>query len=192
MKGNQFEQTGTKEICAEKCLFIMSSCFSKYFYFRARNKWSEFEAHYCWTAVSKKTDPLASVVLELCEEMLRHSACFLSKAVPVCWYHFWQPNTANGINGVIVNLTFRWPRIVINSCNKTNYLKHAREDTVLEDIKSIKIRNSKKVGQNRDRWKKVVEQARTLYKLQRLIRRRRRRRRRRPTRCTNFSNLFLE
>jgi len=39
------------------------------------------------------------------------------------------------------------------------------EDDVLEDIKSIKIRNCKKVAQNRDSWKKVVEQAKTLYRL---------------------------
>jgi len=39
------------------------------------------------------------------------------------------------------------------------------EDDVLEDIKSINISNSKKVAQNRDRWKKVDEQARTLYRL---------------------------
>ena len=36
------------------------------------------------------------------------------------------------------------------------------EDDVLEDIKSINIGNWKKVAQNRDSWKKVVEQARTL------------------------------
>jgi len=35
------------------------------------------------------------------------------------------------------------------------------ENDVLEDIKSINIRNWKKVAQNRDSWKKVVEQART-------------------------------
>ena len=39
------------------------------------------------------------------------------------------------------------------------------EDDVLEDIKSINIFNWKKVAQNRDRWKKVVEQVRTLYRL---------------------------
>jgi len=39
------------------------------------------------------------------------------------------------------------------------------EDDVLEDIKSINIGNWKKVAQNRDSWKKVVEQARTLYRL---------------------------
>ena len=47
------------------------------------------------------------------------------------------------------------------------------EDDVLEDIKSINISDWKKVAQNRDSWKKVVEQARTLYRLQRFIRRRR-------------------
>jgi hypothetical protein len=39
------------------------------------------------------------------------------------------------------------------------------EDDVLEDIKSTNTRNWKKVTQNRDSWKKVVEQARTLYRL---------------------------
>jgi len=39
------------------------------------------------------------------------------------------------------------------------------EDDVLEDIKSININNWKKVTQNRDSWKKVFEQARTLYRL---------------------------
>jgi hypothetical protein len=39
------------------------------------------------------------------------------------------------------------------------------EDDVLEDIKSMNIRNWKKVAQNRDSWRKVVEQARTLYTL---------------------------
>ena len=39
------------------------------------------------------------------------------------------------------------------------------EDDVLEDIKSMNVRNLKNVAQNRDRWKKVVEQARTLNRL---------------------------
>jgi len=41
------------------------------------------------------------------------------------------------------------------------------EDDILEDmcIKSIHVCNWKKVAQNRDSWKKVVEQARTLYRL---------------------------
>jgi len=39
------------------------------------------------------------------------------------------------------------------------------EDDVLGDIKSMNARNWKNVAQNRDRWKKVVEQARTLNRL---------------------------
>jgi len=39
------------------------------------------------------------------------------------------------------------------------------EDDVLEDIKSINICNWKKVAQNGGSWKKVFEQARTLYRL---------------------------
>jgi len=35
----------------------------------------------------------------------------------------------------------------------------------LEDIKSINISNWEKVAQNRDSWKNVAEQARTLYRL---------------------------
>jgi hypothetical protein len=40
-----------------------------------------------------------------------------------------------------------------------------RWEYVLEDIKSMNVCNWKKVAQNRDRWKKVDEQARTLYRL---------------------------
>jgi len=36
---------------------------------------------------------------------------------------------------------------------------------VLEDIKNMNVRNWKKVTQNRDSWKKVVEQGRPLYRL---------------------------
>jgi len=43
--------------------------------------------------------------------------------------------------------------------------KRRWEDDVLEDIKSMNVRNWKNVAQNRDRWKKVVEQARTLNRL---------------------------
>jgi len=39
------------------------------------------------------------------------------------------------------------------------------EDDVLEDIKSIIVRNWKKVAQDRERWKKVVEHARTSNRL---------------------------
>ena len=43
--------------------------------------------------------------------------------------------------------------------------KTRREDDVLEDVKNMNVRNWKKVAQNRDSWKKVVEQARTLYRM---------------------------
>jgi len=39
------------------------------------------------------------------------------------------------------------------------------QDDVLEDIMSINISNWKKVAQNRDSLKKLVEQARNLYRL---------------------------
>jgi hypothetical protein len=39
------------------------------------------------------------------------------------------------------------------------------EDDILEDIRSMNVHNWKNVAQNRDRWEKVVEQARTLYRL---------------------------
>jgi hypothetical protein len=39
------------------------------------------------------------------------------------------------------------------------------EDGVLEDMKNMIVRNWKKVVQNRDSWKKLVEQARTLHRL---------------------------
>jgi hypothetical protein len=39
------------------------------------------------------------------------------------------------------------------------------EDGVLEDIKNMNVCNWKKVAENRGSWKKVVKQARTLYRL---------------------------
>jgi hypothetical protein len=39
------------------------------------------------------------------------------------------------------------------------------EGDILEDIKSMNVYNWKKIAQNRDRWKKVVEKARTVYRL---------------------------
>jgi len=39
------------------------------------------------------------------------------------------------------------------------------EDDVLEDIKNMNVRNWKNVAQDRERWKKEVEQARTLNRL---------------------------
>jgi hypothetical protein len=39
------------------------------------------------------------------------------------------------------------------------------EDYVLEDINSMNLRNWRNVAQDRERWKKVVEQAETLNRL---------------------------
>ena len=39
------------------------------------------------------------------------------------------------------------------------------ENDVLEDIRNMNVHNWKKMAQNRDNWKKAVEQARTLYRL---------------------------
>jgi hypothetical protein len=39
------------------------------------------------------------------------------------------------------------------------------EDGVLEDIKNINVRNWKKVAENRDSWKKTIEQVRILDRL---------------------------
>jgi hypothetical protein len=39
------------------------------------------------------------------------------------------------------------------------------EDDVLEDIKNTNVRNWKNAAQNKDKWKKVVEQATTLKRL---------------------------
>jgi len=39
------------------------------------------------------------------------------------------------------------------------------EDDVLEGIRSMNVRNGKKVAQDRDSWKKAVEQAGTLHRL---------------------------
>jgi len=53
-----------------------------------------------------------------------------------------------------------------NPCLKDQFEdpKHV-EKNILEDIKNINISNWKKVAQNRDSWKKVVELTRTLYRL---------------------------
>jgi hypothetical protein len=39
------------------------------------------------------------------------------------------------------------------------------EDDVLGDIRSLNVNNWKKVLQDRDRWREVVERARTLYRV---------------------------
>jgi len=58
----------------------------------------------------------------------------------------------------IVQKIKRWKPV---SKRPTGRPKISWEDDVLEDIKRINISNLKKVEQNRDSWKKVVEQART-------------------------------
>jgi hypothetical protein len=44
-------------------------------------------------------------------------------------------------------------------------LKLRWEDDILEDIKSMEVCNWKNIAQDRERWKKVVEQARSLNRL---------------------------
>ena len=39
------------------------------------------------------------------------------------------------------------------------------ENDVLEDLRKMNVYNWKKMAQNRESWKKAVEQARTLYRL---------------------------
>ena len=67
-----------------------------------------------------------------------------------------------------------WLKIILrrrlrdgNPCLKDQLedTKHAGKMTFWEDIKSTNVRNWEKVLQNRDSWKKVAEQARTLYRL---------------------------
>jgi hypothetical protein len=62
----------------------------------------------------------------------------------------------------IVQKIERWKPM---SRRPTGRPKTRWEDDVLEDIKSINVRNWKKVAQNRDIGKEVVEQARILYRL---------------------------
>ena len=61
--------------------------------------------------------------------------------------------------GNIVQKTERWKPASKGTIARP---KTSWEDDVKEDIKSINIGNWKKVVQNRDSWKKVVEQARNL------------------------------
>jgi len=55
----------------------------------------------------------------------------------------------------------RWKPV---SKRPTGRHKARWEDGVLEDIKSMNVRNWK-IVQNKDSWKKVAEQARNLYRL---------------------------
>ena len=69
-------------------------------------------------------------------------------------------------NGNFLNVTANTLRDG-NPCLKDQLedLKHVGNIMFLEDIKSINIHNWKKVALNRDSWNKVVQQARTLYRL---------------------------
>jgi len=67
-----------------------------------------------------------------------------------------------------------WLRIILcrrlrdgNAClhDQLEDLKHVGKMTFLGGIKSINTGNLKKVAQNRDSWKKVVEQDRSLYRV---------------------------
>jgi hypothetical protein len=62
----------------------------------------------------------------------------------------------------IVQRTKRWKPMAKRPIERP---KTRWEDDVLEDIKNMDLRNWKKVAQNRDSWKKVVEQARTVNRL---------------------------
>jgi len=62
----------------------------------------------------------------------------------------------------IVQKIKRWEPV---SKGPTGRPKTRWEDDVSEDIKSMIVGNWKKVAQNRDIWKKVIEQATTLYRL---------------------------
>ena len=64
--------------------------------------------------------------------------------------------------GNIVQKIKRWKPM---SKRPTGRLQTRWEDGVLEDKKSMNIISWKKIAQNRDSWKKVVEKARTLCRL---------------------------
>jgi len=62
----------------------------------------------------------------------------------------------------IVQRIKRWKHM---SKRTTGRPKTRWEDDVLGDVKNMNLRNWKKVAQNRDSWKEVAEQARTLNSL---------------------------
>jgi hypothetical protein len=74
----------------------------------------------------------------------------------------WLSHVERMAEGNILQKIKRWKPMSNRPIRKS---KTRWEGDVLEDIKSINIRNWKKVAQNRDSWKKVVEQVRTLYRL---------------------------
>ena len=61
-----------------------------------------------------------------------------------------------------VKKIYRWKTIAKRPIGRP---KLRWEVDVSEDIKSLNVRNWKSETQDRERWKKVVEQARTLYRL---------------------------
>jgi len=78
----------------------------------------------------------------------------------------WLGHVERMAEDTIVQRTKRWKPMFKRPIGRP---KTRWEDDVLEDIKSrnvnINICKWRKVAQNRDSWKKVVEQARTLYRL---------------------------
>jgi hypothetical protein len=64
-----------------------------------------------------------------------------------------------------INIVLRITRWKPMSKRPIGRPKTSWEDDVLEDMKNMNICIWKKVAQNRDGWKKAVEQARTLYRL---------------------------
>ena len=50
-------------------------------------------------------------------------------------------------------------------CKRPIGRRKTRENDVLEDVRNMNVHNWKKMAQNRDSWKKAIEQDRTLYRL---------------------------
>ena len=102
----------------------------------------------------------------------------------------WRINTNQGINDILKG----WNIIGFIKKQRLNWLGHVErmaednnvqqikrwkpmskrpigrpktrwENDVLEDIRNMNVNNWKKMAQNRDSWKKPIEQARTLYRL---------------------------
>ena len=74
----------------------------------------------------------------------------------------WFGHVENMAEDNIVQKIKRWKPVSKRPIGRP---KTRWEDEVLEDVKSIKISNWKIVAHNRDSWKKVAGQDRTLYRL---------------------------
>jgi hypothetical protein len=74
----------------------------------------------------------------------------------------WLGNVERMTEDNIVQRIKRWKSMAKRPIGRP---KTFWEDDVLEDIKNMNVCNWMKVAQNRDSWKKVVEQARTLNRL---------------------------